>query len=165
MSAVLTIAACVRRDWRIALSYRLAYAIEAVSIVFTLALFYYLGQIVDSSTLPSLKGLDRGYFAFVAVGLALARILYSGLTAFANQLREEQTTGTLETLMATPASPSVLILGSGAYDLIRGTAFGVAIIGAAAAFFHLKIEAGVGSVSMVAGALFACVLLFAALGV
>jgi ABC-2 type transport system permease protein len=165
VSAVLTVAACVRRDWRIALSYRLAYAIELVSMVFTLVLFYYLARIVDSSTLPSLKGLDRGYFAFVAVGLALTRILYAGLSAFANQLREEQTTGTFETLMATPASPSALILGSGAYDLIRGTAFGVVIIGAAAAFFHLRIDVSVDSALVVTAALLACLFLFAAIGV
>src|SRR4051812_6379674 len=135
------------------------------SIVFTLLLFYYLARIVDTSTLPSLKGLDSGYFAYVAVGLALVRILYSGLSSFANQLREEQTTGTFETLMATPASPSALILGSGAYDLIRGTAFGVVIIAASAAFFHLRIDVSVDSGLVVTGALFACLFLFAALGV
>jgi ABC-2 type transport system permease protein len=165
VSLALTLAACLRRDWRIALSYRTAYAIDLVSIVLTLVLFYYLARIVDSSSLPDSAGLDKGYFGFVAIGLALARVLHAGLTAFANQLREEQTTGTLETVMATPTSPSVLILGSGAYELIRATAFAVFMILAAAAFFNLQVDLGVDSILVTLAGLAGCVFLFAALGV
>jgi ABC-type multidrug transport system permease subunit len=165
VSSALILAASVQRDWRIAISYRLAYVIEIASIGLTLVLFYYLGQIVDSSTLPVAAEFDGGYFAFVAVGLALARVLHSGLTPFAQQLREDQMTGTLENLMATPASPSVLVLASGAYDLLRGTAFGVLIILTAAVFFGLDIETDPDSALTVAGGLVACLLMFAALGV
>jgi ABC-2 type transport system permease protein len=160
-----TVAACVRRDWRIALSYRLAYAIELVAIVFTLVLFYYLARIVDSSSLPSTAGLDQGYFAFSAVGLALGRTLHTALTSFANRLREEQTTGTFETLMATPARASVLILASGAYDLLRGVASGVITIAAAALLFDLRLTAGPDSVAVAVAGLIGCVVLFAAMGV
>ena len=58
------VAACLRRDWRIAISYRAAYAIELVAMVFTLVLFYYLARIVDTSQLPASAGLDSGYFGF-----------------------------------------------------------------------------------------------------
>jgi ABC-2 type transport system permease protein len=67
--------------------------------------------------------------------------------------------------MATPTSPSVLILGSGAYELIRATAFAVVMIVAAAAFFNLRVDTGVDSAFVTAAALLGCVLLFAALGV
>jgi ABC-2 type transport system permease protein len=165
MSSLPTVAACIRRDWQIALSYRLAYAIEVTAILFMLVLFYYLARIVDSSTLPSSAGLDRGYFGFAAIGLALSRILHMALTSFANQLREEQTTGTFETLMASPARPSVLIVGSGAYDLLRATASGLLMIVAAVAFFDMRLEGGIGSAMVGAAGLAACLVLFAAMGV
>ncbi|HEY1358339.1 MAG TPA: ABC transporter permease [Thermoleophilaceae bacterium] len=165
MSALVTVAACVRRDWRIALSYRLAYAIEVAAMVFTLLLFYYLARIVDSSSLPSSAGLDRGYFGFAVFGIALSRTLYVALTSFANQLREEQTTGTFEALMATPARPSMLILSSGTYDLLRGTLTGVLTIVAAVVFFNLPLEGGVESAAVGTGGLLGCIVLFAAMGV
>jgi ABC-2 type transport system permease protein len=165
VSALPIVAACVRRDWRIALSYRLAYALELASIVFTLVLFYYLAKIVDSSSLPSSAGLDGGYFGFAAIGLALSRVLYTVLTSFATTLREEQTTGTFETLMASPVSPSLLILGSGAYDLLRGTASGILMVVAAALFFDLRLDAGLDSAAAVGVGLVGCLALFAAMGV
>jgi ABC-2 type transport system permease protein len=165
MSLFLTLAACLRRDWRIALSYRTAYAIDLGSIVLTLVLFYYLARIVDSSSLPSSAHLNQDYFAFVAVGLAMARVLHAGLTAFATKLREEQTTGTLETVMASPTSPSVLILGSGAYELVRAMAFAVVMILAAAAFFGMHLDLGLSSMLVTVGGLLGCMFLFATLGV
>jgi ABC-2 type transport system permease protein len=165
VSLALTLSACLRRDWRIALSYRAAYVIDVASIVLTLLLFYYLAHIVDASALPASAGLNKGYFGFVAVGLALSRILHAGITSFATQLREEQTTGTFETVMATPTSPSLLILGSGTYALIRATAFAVLMIIAAVAFFGLHIDLGFNSAVVTVGGLVGCILMFAALGV
>ena len=160
----MTIAACIRRDLRTATSYRFAYVLELASVAFALILFYYLAQIVDSSALPS-TDLGQGYFGFVAVGLALARVLQAGLSSFSRQLREDQLTGTFETLVATPVSSWGLILGTGAYELIRGALVAIVMLGLAVAFFGLRLEAGVESAVVAGAVLIACVVLFAALGV
>ncbi len=165
MTALATLAAFVRRDWSIALSYRLAYALELVSILFTLALFYYLSGLIDEEKLDSATGMDQGYFAYVVVGLALIRMLQSGLTSFGSRLNEEQMTGTFETLMATPTRTSLLILGAGAYDLLRATVSGIALIVAAAILFDFKVDTDAAALFTAAVALPAALALFAALGV
>ena len=165
MSALATVGAFVRRDFAIALSYRLAYALEIGSILFTLALFYFLSRLVDGSQLASSPGMERGYFAFVVVGLVLVRMLQTGLASFGQRLNEEQMTGTFETLMATPTRPSLVIAGSGAYDLLRATLSGLLLLLAAVVLFDLRLDIDASSTLAAAVALPAALGLFAALGI
>jgi ABC-2 type transport system permease protein len=160
-----TLAAFVRRDWAIARSYRLAYGLELGSILFTLVLFFYLGRFIDASTLAPSSGLKQGYFAFVVIGLALLRVVQVALVSFSNRLRDEQTTGTFEALMAAPASPSLVILGSAAYDLLRALVSSLLMIAVAVALFGMHLESGVGSLAVAVVAFLGCLVLFAILGV
>jgi ABC-2 type transport system permease protein len=165
MSTPAMFAAFIRRDWANARSYRLAFALSLVGMFFSLALFFYLSRLVDDSVIASKAGLERGYFAFAVVGISLLEVLRTGMTSFAGRLRSEQTTGTFEALMATPAPPSLLIIGSAAYDLLRATLMGVLMIGVAIALFGLRIETGADSLLLAIAALAGCVGVFAALGV
>ena len=157
--------AFLRRDAAIQTSYRAALALEFVATVFTLAMFFYLSRIVDTSELSRKSGFDQGYFAFVLVGLAMLEIMHSGLTSLANRIRQDQTTGTLEALMATPTGPSPVVLFSGAYDLLRATALGVAMIVIAEVAFGLGLKLDPASIGLSLLALGACVLMFAPIGV
>ena len=105
MKPLMVLAAFVRRDWRIDLSYRATFVLRLIATVLSLALFYYLSRIIDDAQFAAREDLDSGYFGYVAVGLSLLRIVQVGLASFSRKLREEQTTGTFEALMATPASP------------------------------------------------------------
>lgn len=165
MSPLATLGAFLRRDWTIALSYRLPFALEVFALFFQLALFFYLGRLVDDSTVAAHPGLEKGYFAFVAVGLALLGILQSALTSFAQKLREEQTTGTFEVLMATPVPTPVLIVGSAAYDLLRATASSLALIVLAIAVFGLRPDPELVSLPVIVAALAGSLVFFAAVGV
>ena len=110
MSAVAVASAFLRRDFRIAISYRTAFALEFASSLFILALFFHLGRVVDNAEFSAAQNLDGGYFGYAAVGIALLRIVQVSMTSFSTKLREEQTSGTFEALMATPTPPSVVIL-------------------------------------------------------
>lgn len=156
--------AFLRRDWETELSYRAAFGLQLAASLLTLVLFYYLGQVVDPGQFES-QGLSGGYFGYVAVGLALMQLVQAGLSAFARKLRDEQTTGTFEALMATPASPSLIILCSAAYDLLRSAVSGLVLLVVAAAVFGLRIDANPLSLAAAAGALVGCIALFAAIGV
>jgi ABC-2 type transport system permease protein len=165
MSRLALLGAFLRRDVAVQVSYRADLMLQLATIAFTLALFFYLGKLVDESTLVAEAGFDRGYFAFAAIGLALLRIVQTGLTSFAQRLRQEQTTGTLEALLATPARTSNVILFSAAYDLLRATLLAGVLILAAVLFFGLDLELGPATYLVAPVTLVFLLLLFASLGV
>jgi ABC-2 type transport system permease protein len=155
-------AALIRRDWRIALSYRGTYVLEIGSMILFLALFFYLGDLVNDRELPGDQGLEGGYFAFVAVGIAVFRVAQMSLSGFSRKLREEQTIGTFEALMSAPASPAAVALASCAYDLLRGAVSGLVVLLAAVLLFGLGLDADLGSCLVALVALAGCLVLFAA---
>jgi ABC-2 type transport system permease protein len=159
------LSAFLRRDWETDLSYRTAFGLQLVVVLLNLALFYYLGRVIDESDFSTSQGLSGGYFGYVAIGLALLEIVNVSLGSFSRKLREEQTTGTFEALMATPTRTSLIVVSSAAYDLIRATVSGLVVIVAAVIFFGLHIETDPGALLATTAAFIGCVGLFAALGV
>ena len=128
------LAAFLRRDWNIARSYRLQFVLDLATIPLSLALFFFLSRLVDTSDLPAEGDLQQGYFAFAAVGIAVLRMVQMALTSFSVKLRNEQTTGTFEALLASPVTPSVVVLGSAAFEILRATAIGFVTLGVAMLF-------------------------------
>ena len=165
MSRLAVVAAFIRRDWQTDLSYRAAFGLELAGLVLSLAIFFYLGRVIDNQEFSADQGLDGGYFGFVAIGLGLFQIIRASLSSFSRKLRDEQTTGTFEALLATPASPSLIILASAAYDLIRATVTGVILIGVAVVVFGLSLEPSVPDLGLALLALAGCIGLFVSLGV
>lgn len=164
-AAAVTVAAFIRRDFAIARSYRLAFAITFLGTLFTLLMLFYVGQLVDSSTLTQRTHFQQGYFGFVVIGIALLRFVHVGLTSFGTKLRQEQTTGTFETVMASPVHPWLAIVSSGAYDLCRAFLSSVLIVLAGIVLFGLDVHiTALSFVGMLAAAA-ACFLMFSAFGV
>jgi ABC-2 type transport system permease protein len=164
MSSVLVLSAFIRRDLAIDLSYRAPFALRILATLSTLALFYYLGEIVDNEAFAR-DEVDSGYFGFVAIGLALFTVVQVSVASFSRKLQEEQTTGTFEALMATPASPSLIILSSAAYELLRALIDGFAMVLIAVVVFGLDLETDPGALALGLVALIGSLGLFAALGV
>ena len=164
MSWSSVVAAVLRRDWRIATSYRASFVLELGSIVFFLALFFYLGRLVSEEELAARESLSGDYFAFAAVGIALFRMVSLSLAGFAAKLREEQTTGTFEALMTAPVSPGLIVLASSAYDLLRGALSGLVVLLAAILIFGLDLDLAAGSLATATLAIVGSLGLFAAFG-
>lgn len=108
--------AFLRRDWQLQLSYRFAFFLQFFGIFFNLLVFYFLSELVGDSAAPYLQDYGGDYFAFVLIGLAFSGYFGVGLRSFANNLRDAQTTGTLEAMLMTPTRLSTVILASGIYD-------------------------------------------------
>jgi len=157
--------AFIRRDIATARSYRAAYAIELVAILFSVTLFFYLSRLVDGNTTFAHKYLGHGYFGYVIIGLALLRVVHTSLSSFATKLRSDQTTGTLEALFASPASPSLVIVSSAAFEILRATLLGVAMVLVAVIVFGLHLGTSWEGAGVLVLALPACVAVFAAIGV
>jgi ABC-2 type transport system permease protein len=165
MSRLRVVTAFIRRDFRIHVSYRLSFVLQMSTIFFFLTLYYFLSRIVDQDEFAARQDISGDYFGYAAVGLALLSILQVGLSSFSQKMREEQTTGTFEALMATPTSPSLVVLSSAVYDLLRSTAFAFVLVATAIVLFGLNLDTDPGSLGVSAVALVGCLALFASLGV
>ena len=138
---------------------------ELVEVIFSLVLFFYLARIVDDSRFGGSSQLEEGYFAFVVVGLALMKFMQTGLTAFALRFRSDQATGTIEALLVTPASPSLVVLGSATYDLLLAVASGIVMLAIAVIFFGMTLTVSLSSLPILLLAIPASFGLFAAVGI
>ena len=84
------------RDFYIETSYRLGFLVSIAGIFFRAFIFYFLAQLINDSAAPLLAAYNGDYFAFVLIGIAFGSYFGTGLTGFANALRQSQTTGTLD---------------------------------------------------------------------
>jgi len=100
------------RDATIALSYRAAFFMQFLGNVVLLGLLYYMGKAVGPQSLPALERYGGNFLAFVLIGIALTDCVLVSLMSFATQVREAQTTGTLEATLLAPVSLSTILIYS-----------------------------------------------------
>jgi hypothetical protein len=112
------VGAFIRRDWAIAWSYRFPFVLDIFQTLSSLLLVYFLAKLVKGNTSLGVGGGTSGYFGFVVIGLAVLQVLTVALTSFASKLRTDQTTGTLEAVLATPTPPWLAVMSSAAYDVL-----------------------------------------------
>lgn len=141
MTLLATVGAFMRRDWRTAKSYRLPFVLTIVAEIPSLAVFFFIARLVDGSEVARRADLpETGYFAFAAVGVAVAGLIQASLTTMAAQVRTEQTTGTLEALFTTPTRPGVIALGTVAYDMVYAVGSSIVTVVLAVTIFGLSLD-------------------------
>jgi len=96
--------AFLRRDFKIATSYKAAFVMQIAGIFVAVPLFYFMGDLVDGAKLKALDAYGGSYFGFLIIGVALLDYLAVSLKSFGNSLRESQLTGTLEIVLLSPTS-------------------------------------------------------------
>lgn len=156
--------AFVRRDWENARSYRLAFVFQFISLIFELALYYYLGRLVDRTEIASNSAVDQGYFAFVVVGRSLHSLVMHGMMTFTQSVQVEQVGGSLEAIMMTPQRPALLIAMGSTYSSIHMLISEVLLILIAVIFFGLRFDTNPLALLGAVAAAVACLLLFASIG-
>lgn len=112
------LAAFARRDLLVSWSYRAAFFGDVLNLVAQIAMFYYVGRMVNPGVIPSYGGRVPSYIGFVTVGIALGAFLQLGLGRLSTAIRQEQLMGTLESLLMTPTRPVILQVGLAVYDLL-----------------------------------------------
>jgi ABC-2 type transport system permease protein len=158
------VAAFIRRDWAIARSYRLPFIFDVVQSLFSLVLVYFLAKLFTGSV--ALKGIGdkAGYFGFAVIGLAVLGVLTTSLVTFAERLRTDQTTGTLETVLATPTPAWLMVLASAAYELLFSTVSAAVMLVAAVVIFGLRFDVNGLGVPLALLAFIVSISAFASLG-
>lgn len=159
-STVPILSALLRRDRRIHLSYRFKLILQGALMVVWATLYYFLAQLVDPERTPGLHG---DPFGFLLLGLATLQVSQACLLHMGHTLREEQLTGTLESLIATGVRPVVLLLGSLTWPLCLKLGFTGLLVGSGAWFLGADLSQANWLALGVATALFCLALI--ALGV
>lgn len=106
------------RDLAVARSYRAAFLIEIFQALFGAAGFYFLSEFVQSPSLQRALPPGTTYFSFALVGIAFFDYLSIGLITFDQSLQEARQNGTLESLLVTQTSLTVILAGSGLYPFV-----------------------------------------------
>jgi ABC-type uncharacterized transport system permease subunit len=108
--------AFLRRDFAMALSYRLPFVVDIFQSVLSVTFLYFLARVVGHKVLAE-SGLKVSYFGFAVIGTVMVSILTVNLTTFSKRVRADQLTGTLEVLLSMPVRPWLVILASATYPV------------------------------------------------
>ncbi len=123
--------ALVRRDYLLTRSYRNTFLLELLFGVINLAVYYFISKTFGGVNPGQLQGAPS-YFDFAAVGIIMTVVIGATSTEVATVVRQEQLTGTLETLFIQPLTTAEVALG------LVGLPFLFAMVRAA---FYLAIAA------------------------
>ena len=110
--------AFVRRDVRIALSYRMAVVGGLLAVVIQAVVFSFIGKLVDPARLPTFGGTRATYMEFVTIGIGLNMVVLLMVHQLATAIRGEQMIGTLESLLVTPTRTTTIQVGSATFELL-----------------------------------------------
>lgn len=110
--------AFIKRDFLIYLSYRLHFVFGWLTIVISVAIFYYIAKLFGEGNIPYLKNYGGEYFPFVFMGIVLSGYLVTALKNFSANIRREQMMGTLEAMLVTPTKLSAMIIATSLWSFI-----------------------------------------------
>lgn len=107
-------AAVVWRDFRTDMSYRLPWAMDVIGLISILAVYYYIVRFTHAHA----PGSPVNFFTYVVPGLALVRFQF-GLARSIASMDREQSSGTLELLLSSPARAWIVVGAASLYELFR----------------------------------------------
>ena len=127
--------AIFRRDALIFFSYRTLAFSQAFSVIFSIAMFYYLSRLLNISTFES----REAYFAFVVVGLVILAVLQSTFV-LSSSVRAELVAGTFERVLLSPFGAVRSALSMMIFPVTQALIMGVWTLAVATIFFGLELH-------------------------
>lgn len=94
-----------KRDCHEAMSFKVSFLIDIVSVTGQAVIFLYLGRFVDNY----MKAGGASFGSFLLIGVALAGYQSTALQSFSLALHREMGNGTLEAVLMTPTSPFAVV--------------------------------------------------------
>jgi ABC-2 type transport system permease protein len=117
-SFAIVTAAFLRRAWLEWTSELLPSAVQLASFSLGLLSQAFLGRLVDAAPNSKLGAYAGHYATFLILGMALLDLQNAVVSGLARRIREAQLTGSLEGLLATPASTPLMLLGLALPDVL-----------------------------------------------
>ncbi len=136
LSVLEKLVAILRRDLLTAMRYRTAFWMQAVTMILEIAGSYYLARAVGPGFQP--EGLD--YYPFLLIGTGVYTLFVAGINSFVMSIRDAQLTGTLEVLMTTSTSGSVIVLLNTFSAFVASSLSMVLYLAVGLALFHVELR-------------------------
>lgn len=132
--------AFLKRDFQIAVSYRLKFVLQLGGIFISTLMFFFLSRLVGQGVADQLEPYGGNYFSFVLIGIAFTDYLSVSLSSFAGQIRSAQMQGTLEALLVTPTSVPTILFSSSLYNFFFTSLRVFLYLAIGVIFFGLKLH-------------------------
>lgn len=114
--------AFLRKDFCIAVTYKLQFAFQFCQVFFSIAIIYFIGKMFDDSGASQLfDRYNANYFSFALVGVAMNSYCRAGLVNITNDIRQTMTQGTFEALCSAPVHYSWLLFCSSIWPFVFET--------------------------------------------
>ena len=110
--------ALVRVAWLTATSYRLSFALSLLAVAVSVVPIYYVANALQGTMANVIRGEGAGYFGFVLLGLVGYNLAVAAANSLPAAIAAGIGSGTLESLLATPASTPAVLAGLGGYGLL-----------------------------------------------
>jgi len=113
--------AFLKRDFLLATSYKLDFAVQLLRIAALVPMYFYFSRMVSGSQSLEFERYGGSYFAFLLTGMAFLDYLGVSLQTFNQSLRDSQLMGTLEIMLLSPTSLTGILLYSSLWVYLFAT--------------------------------------------
>jgi ABC-2 type transport system permease protein len=126
---MLLVRALYRRDWEIERTYQMSLLLSFTDVIVLGVTLYFISKLIEDPA--SLADFSGTYFDYALVGIAVNSFAGVGLQGFTGTLVREQSTGTIDLLLASPARHIPMITGMFLFPYTIATVqvFGLLIVG------------------------------------
>lgn len=101
-----------KRDWQLALTYRVAFLLDVAQTAALFASFFFIGKLFSPMAAhPSLATYGGDYFRFVFVGIAFSGFMSTAQSTVTQAVAFERGHGTLEAILLTRTSMTTVAIG------------------------------------------------------
>lgn len=104
------------------MSYRVPWALDLISVLSILGIYYYIVRYTHARAPGAVN-----FFSYIVPGLAMVRFQF-GLGRTIAAMDREQTSGTLELLLTTPARSWAVVAAASCYELMRSVVMAIAVL-------------------------------------
>ena len=133
------IIAFLRRDFLVLVSYRFRLFLDLGYLVIVVFFLFFVGRTFQGTFSEYLARYGNNYFAFALLGMAVSVFVSTGLSSLAEEIRNAQVQGTLESLLMTPTSPMLILFGNSLWSFVDAFITSLLYIGAAILILGLSI--------------------------
>ncbi|MHB0999700.1 MAG: ABC transporter permease [Armatimonadota bacterium] len=110
--------AFLKRDFITASSYKLSFAMQIIGMIMSVLMFFFISRLFGETARPMLSEYGGDYFSFVLIGIAFSGYLGAGMSSFSAGIAQEQSLGTLEAMLVTPAKLSTIVLSMSIWNFL-----------------------------------------------
>lgn len=139
----------LKRGWVIYSSYKMQMFTTYAGLFVTLVIFYFVSQMVNSSTVLYLGKYGKNYTSFIVVGLIFQWFVSVSLNSFSSSIRSEQTIGTLEFLLISKTNLFVILVYSSLWNFIRILLHSIILLTLASYIFKIEFSFNIVSIFII----------------